>query len=490
MYGNLISSVTQLVTPDIIGRMAQASGIDDPGIAQKAVGAAVPTLLSGLANLASKPDGARDLADTIAQQPSGMLDNLAGVLAGPGQLTEMGKTALTTIFGSSTQGALVSTLARYTGISEGSARSLLAMVVPLVLGVLKREAGAGASSVAQLLTSQKDNFAAAMPAGLSDMLKTTGLLGADSTVAPPVRRAGETYRGARDSADAMARSVTSPASDSSSSRWMYWALPLLVAAGLLWYLFGAERTTEPVAQVPPQARLATGDTAVGELQPQINALIESLTGTLAAIREGSPARDALPRLQRSQGELDRLTALANRLPVETRERLAEAIKAATVRARSALDDAGAAPQGAPETRPLLAALRAKLDALAMTPGSLAQQRGGLIADRVLYIARSPADTVWISAYFDRDVHNSAGEKIGAVQDLLVGPDARISAAVIGVGGFLGIGEKEVAVPFAAMQVVKSDNKWHLVVETTKEALKEAPAYQDKGDRVRLGPARQ
>jgi sporulation protein YlmC with PRC-barrel domain len=141
---------------------------------------------------------------------------------------------------------------------------------------------------------------------------------------------------------------------------------------------------------------------------------------------------------------------------------------------------------ATEAGPVLATLRTRLDALAMTPGSLAQRRAGLIAER-LYLTRTPSGGVLISAYFDRSVHNRAGERIGSVNDLIVSPDTTIAAALVGVGGFLGIGEKEVAVPFSMIEVVRRDNDWHLVIDATKEALKDAPSYEDTTTRVRLSP---
>ena len=70
---------------------------------------------------------------------------------------------------------------------------------------------------------------------------------------------------------------------------------------------------------------------------------------------------------------------------------------------------------------------------------------------------------------------------------LAGSDGRIVAAVIGVGGFLGIGEKEVSVPFGAVRVMRSDKDWYLLIDATKDALSNAPAYQQIGDRVRLDP---
>jgi hypothetical protein len=52
---------------------------------------------------------------------------------------------------------------------------------------------------------------------------------------------------------------------------------------------------------------------------------------------------------------------------------------------------------------------------------------------------------------------------------------------------LGIGEKEIAVPFASVQIVRRDNDWHLVIEGTRDALSNAPAYEGAAGRVRLGP---
>jgi sporulation protein YlmC with PRC-barrel domain len=46
----------------------------------------------------------------------------------------------------------------------------------------------------------------------------------------------------------------------------------------------------------------------------------------------------------------------------------------------------------------------------------------------------------------KDVYNDAGEKIGEVSDLIVAPNRSVSHAIVGVGGFLGVGEHDVAIP--------------------------------------------
>jgi hypothetical protein len=49
--------------------------------------------------------------------------------------------------------------------------------------------------------------------------------------------------------------------------------------------------------------------------------------------------------------------------------------------------------------------------------------------------------------------------------------------VIGVGGFLGTGEKDVIVPFTAVKTAKKNDKWWLTLDETKDDLKGAPGFK-------------
>jgi hypothetical protein len=63
-------------------------------------------------------------------------------------------------------------------------------------------------------------------------------------------------------------------------------------------------------------------------------------------------------------------------------------------------------------------------------------------------------------------------------DVLVDREGKATALIIGVGGFLGMGEKDVAVPFGAVQVTSKDNnKWYLVMNSSKDALKSAKGFK-------------
>ena len=74
------------------------------------------------------------------------------------------------------------------------------------------------------------------------------------------------------------------------------------------------------------------------------------------------------------------------------------------------------------------------------------------------------------------VYNMAGERVGDVNDILV-EDGRVASIIIGVGGFLGIGEKEVAMtPDQVKRMVHSDGETYFTVNTTKDQLQAAPDY--------------
>lgn len=75
------------------------------------------------------------------------------------------------------------------------------------------------------------------------------------------------------------------------------------------------------------------------------------------------------------------------------------------------------------------------------------------------------------------VLNAQAEEIGDVKDIIINGQGTATGIVVGVGGFLGIADKLVAVPFSAIQigdVVQSSRV--VVLDTTKDALKAAPAY--------------
>jgi PRC-barrel domain protein len=85
-----------------------------------------------------------------------------------------------------------------------------------------------------------------------------------------------------------------------------------------------------------------------------------------------------------------------------------------------------------------------------------------------------------SGFLGKAVYNGDGdnaESIGKLNDLVIGPEGMVQAAVIGVGGFLGVGQKDVAVAPAQLKLsMRSDGNSWLVINTTKDQLNAAPAF--------------
>jgi sporulation protein YlmC with PRC-barrel domain len=108
-------------------------------------------------------------------------------------------------------------------------------------------------------------------------------------------------------------------------------------------------------------------------------------------------------------------------------------------------------------------------------GGLAVATTAFAASETLKSA--PADSWTVTNYYKQSVYDPKEAKIGDVDDVLVDKQGKVTALIIGVGGFLGMGEKDVAVPFTAVKAAKKNDKWWLTLDATKESLKEATGYK-------------
>ena len=111
-----------------------------------------------------------------------------------------------------------------------------------------------------------------------------------------------------------------------------------------------------------------------------------------------------------------------------------------------------------------------LTSAAITTPAVAAQESGQLMTSV------PGDALPVSEYYKEDVYDAHDSKIGDIRDVLLEKSGQVVAVILGVGGFLGIGEKDVAVPFNAIRVTEKDGKRYLVMDTTKEALQSARGY--------------
>ena len=117
-------------------------------------------------------------------------------------------------------------------------------------------------------------------------------------------------------------------------------------------------------------------------------------------------------------------------------------------------------------------------ALASTAASAQAPQSREAGPSTQIMSSIPSDSVTVTHWYKQNVYDPSDNKIGEIMDVLVERDGKITALIIGVGGFLGMGEKDVAVPFNAVRVTSKDNnKWYLVMSSTKDALKSAKGFK-------------
>jgi sporulation protein YlmC with PRC-barrel domain len=81
-----------------------------------------------------------------------------------------------------------------------------------------------------------------------------------------------------------------------------------------------------------------------------------------------------------------------------------------------------------------------------------------------------------------DIYNSANQDVGQIKDIAMSQHGRAQAYIVSVGGFLGMGERYVAVNPSAITVTysESDKKWHAAMDATADQLKAAPEFKYNG----------
>lgn len=111
--------------------------------------------------------------------------------------------------------------------------------------------------------------------------------------------------------------------------------------------------------------------------------------------------------------------------------------------------------------------------LALTAGSLPA-----FADEIFLTEQTPAQYLATDRLLGVNVHGSDGKVIGDIDDLIVDTDNKIIGVIIGVGGLLGVGEKQVGVNLSALGIEATDKGINVTLPTaTKDALTAASDYK-------------
>jgi hypothetical protein len=259
---NLVSLVSQFLTPQLVGGLARALGINE-AVAQKLVAAAVPTILASLATAAAAPGGAQKVSDAVSNSDPDILSKLSGAITGGNtRFLNEGGGLLNSLLGGGGLSSLTGALSQYAGAPQPAAQTLLGTVTQAAVGTIGQQDPSNwsdPSAILSMLNSQKSAISAALPAEVSKMLGASGLLAglggvaaaasqsAASTVSNAATAASSAAGSAARSAQAAASRVPAPPAPSSSGFPM-WAIILIVIVVLLaiwWFMTQREKPAEP-----------------------------------------------------------------------------------------------------------------------------------------------------------------------------------------------------------------------------------------------------
>jgi len=114
--------------------------------------------------------------------------------------------------------------------------------------------------------------------------------------------------------------------------------------------------------------------------------------------------------------------------------------------------------------------------LIAAPPCIAQQVVGSTQLGVAYAELRDVTSGWSTKrqVLGKNLFNDRGETIGKIDDIIVAPDKAVSYAIIGAGGFLGVGRHDVAIP---VNQLKEDNGRFILAGGSKDAIKALPEFE-------------
>lgn len=267
---NLLSLIQSAIEPSLTRGISGYLG-EPESSTKSALMAAIPAVLAAIAGQGSTPSGADQLLGTLRSpdiDPE-LATNLPVALGGPttDTLIQQGTSLASSIFGGR-QGALTNALASSSGIKSSTVTRLLGLVVPLVLGLLKKHVSShrlDAGGLSKLMAGQQDFLRGALDSRLAGAL---GLPSVEAVAADAGARTRETTRAVREEAV--------HAADRGSGM-LRKLVPWLVAAAVVLALFSILRNQgRKAGETVETAAKATADAASSAAEA-VKGKIKSLT---------------------------------------------------------------------------------------------------------------------------------------------------------------------------------------------------------------------
>lgn len=239
MSFNILDTMKDHLTDQVMARIGDVIG-SDAGQTTNALSGALPGLFSSFSEIGSKELGAEALFAAVDDQDDSILGSLGNFLEGDNasKVANSGASLLGSVLGNDNLGSLVGAVSKLSGLGSGSSSSLLGMLAPIALGVIKRkllgDGGFDVGSMMQLLTGQKQNIQAALPHGF--MQNTGGQIETENVEPVTVT-------------DKVSSSYTATEEDETSlfAKLIPW-LMLLLGLLILYFLFSGKSGDEEVVE--------------------------------------------------------------------------------------------------------------------------------------------------------------------------------------------------------------------------------------------------
>lgn len=395
MSFNIVDLVKDQVGDQLIGVLSGALGAGTDQT-NGALAGALPSLLSGITNAASTPKGAVDLFNATQEQDNNMLGDIGNLLGGDKahEISNSGNSLLSNLLGEGALGQLAGVVASVAGVSRGNSNSLLGMLAPIIIGVIKNkvmEGGLNAGSLSNLLSDQKDNINAAMPQAFSDQLQSAGFF---DSITPDAL--SSTSAGASTAEPASSPAAPAATVEKSGGGIMKWALPLVAVLGLGWFgmqYMNQQAADKANAQAEAAAQAAADKAEAVKLQAEeakqqaadaLNAAQEAMPAgidlgkisgglegvfgsageALSGITDLESAQSAIPSLEDAAGKLSGLNDVIVRLPDAAKGPIAAIVQNGMGTIQPLIDKVSAIPGVGAIIEPVIAPIVEMLNGLA------------------------------------------------------------------------------------------------------------------------------
>jgi hypothetical protein len=268
MAVDLISLVSQYATPQMISQIAGMAGLDQT-TAEELVGGAVPAVVASLASAAAAPGGAQKIADAVSNADPDVLTKLTGALgSGQKQMLTDGAGKLSALIGGSGLSGLANALSQHSGADPATAQLAIGAVAHALIGALGQQdpsTWSDGAAIGNLLASQKNAIAAALPADLVKSLGSSGLLQGAGAAAATMATAAAGAAASRASATAAQASAAASQARAAgaSSGFPLWAIVVIVLIVLaaIYYFAVMKKEAKTGAEAPFTIHYAVGSGA-------------------------------------------------------------------------------------------------------------------------------------------------------------------------------------------------------------------------------------